>query len=116
MNWKIILLAIVAGALIIPGRIQTASAVSRGVAHDISSSLTALGSIRAEPVFNPTFAISGNIGSRVVDRFLPGTSDDPVGEPIGGIHSPGLSKTPFPVDDPLEYEHQIPSSPFYETG
>ena len=109
MNWKLILLAIVAGALIIPGRIQTASAVSRGVAHDISSSLTALGSIRAEPVFNPTFAISGNIGSRVVDRFLPGTSDDPVGEPI-------ITPQPLPIDDPLEYEHQIPSSPFYETG
>ena len=109
MNWRIILIAIVAGALIIPGRIQTASSVTRGVAHDISSSLSALSSIKAEPVINPTFSISGNIGSRVVDRFLPGTSDDPVGEPV-------IAPQPLPIDDPLEYEHQIPSSPFYETG
>jgi len=76
---KVIVLAIVAGALVIPSRLSTAAGVVTEVSTSISSSLTALGSTRIEPVFNPTIGISGNIGSRLVERFLP---DDPSGEPV----------------------------------
>ena len=79
---RLIVLAIVAGALIIPSRLSTAAGVVTDVSRGISTSISTLGSTRIEPVFNPTISVSGNIGSRIIDRFLPPTIDDPTGDPI----------------------------------
>lgn len=79
---RLIVLAIVAGALIIPSRLSTAAGVVTDVSKGISTSISTLGSTRIEPVFNPTISVSGNIGSRIIDRFLPPTIDDPTGDPI----------------------------------
>lgn len=110
---RLIILGVILGALFIPDRISRAGAISTGIAQNIQTSLSALGSPQITPTFNPTIGLSGNIGTGVVGTFsrigsviLP---DDPSGDPV-------TDPVDDPVIDPLEYEKQNPSSPFYETG
>ena len=89
---RLIVLAIVAGALIIPERLRTASGVVTDVSTGISTSLSALGSTRIEPVFNPSIGLGGNIGEGLVSRFF-GAADAEVVE-VSDVGGGGIQDRP----------------------
>ena len=102
---RFLVFALLAAASIIPKRTETAGGAVQTTAESISASLSALGSTRIEPVFNPTIGLSGNIGSQIVSRaFGAFSSDDPSGDP-DVVVDPTITVTP---DDPLEYEKTVP--------
>ena len=102
---RFLVFALLAAAFIIPKRTETAGGAVQTTAESISASLSALGSTRIEPVFNPTIGLSGNIGSQIVSRaFGAFSSDDPSGDP-NVVIDPTVVVTP---DDPLEYEKTVP--------
>tara|TARA_R110002020_G_scaffold407219_1_gene617304 strand:- start:2181 stop:2558 length:378 start_codon:yes stop_codon:yes gene_type:complete len=105
---RLIVLGLLAMAFVIPRRTTIAGGVVQSTAEAISGSLSALGSTRIEPVFNPSIGLSGNIGERIVSRTFGAFSDDPTGDP--GTIDPVITIDPTPDDpiDPLEYEKQIP--------
>jgi len=85
---RLIVFGVLAAAFIIPTRTGIAGGVVQSVSENISGSLSALGSTRIEPVFNPTIGLSGNIGERIVGRVFGGEHviiDDPTGDDIGEI-------------------------------
>jgi len=86
---RLIVLGVLAAAFIIPKRTGIAGGVVQSVSESISASLSALGSTRIEPVFNPTIGLGGNIGEQIVSRAFGGQSniviDDPTGDDIGQI-------------------------------
>ena len=102
---RLLVFALLAAAFIIPKRTETAGAAVQTAAQSISGSLSALGSTRIEPVFNPTIGLSGNIGSQIVSRaFGAFSSDDPSGDVVV---APTMTVDPV-ADDPLEYEKTSP--------
>jgi len=104
---RFLVFALLAAAFIIPKRTETAGAAVQTAAESISGSLSALGSTRIEPVFNPTIGLGGNIGSQIVSRaFGAFSSDDPSGDP-DVVVDPTITVDPV-ADDPLEYEKTSP--------
>jgi len=91
INPKIIVLLLVAGALFIPKRITSASGAVQAAGQGISGAISAIGSTRIEPVFNPTIGLQGNIGSRIVSRAFSGGGDITLedNEPAIDIIQPG---------------------------
>ena len=83
---RLIVLGVLAAAFIIPKRTGTAGGVVQSVSESISGSLSALGSTRIEPVFNPSIGLGGNIGEMIVSRAFAGQQniviDDPSGDDV----------------------------------
>jgi hypothetical protein len=104
---RLIVIGLLAMAFVIPRRTESAGQAVQATAEAISGSLSALGSTRIEPVFNPTIGLGGNIGSQIVSRaFGAFTSDDPSGDPV--TVDPTITVDPTVSDDPLEYEKTVP--------
>lgn len=106
---RLIVIGLLAMAFVIPTRTTIAGQAVQSTAQAISGSLSALGSTRIEPVFNPSIGLSGNIGEQIVSRtFGAFSSDDPSGDPV--TVDPVVTVDPTVDDpvDPLEYEKQIP--------
>jgi len=99
---RLIVLGVLAAAFIIPTRTGTAGGVVQSVSESISGSLSALGSTRIEPVFNPSISLSGNIGEQIVSRAFGGQSniviDDPTGDDIGQIPGGGGGEAPEEIE------------------
>ena len=94
---RLIVIGLLAMAFVIPRRTTIAGQAVQSTAEAISGSLSALGSTRIEPVFNPSIGLGGNIGERIVSGAF-GSSDDPTGEPQTiNITTP---QEPVDVDDP----------------
>jgi len=85
---RLIVLGILAAAFIIPTRTSTAGGVVQSVSESISGSLSALGSTRIEPVFNPSIGLGGNIGEQIVSRAFGGQSNIVIDDP-GFYSEPG---------------------------
>jgi hypothetical protein len=113
---RLVVLAVLGAAFIIPKRTATAGGVVQSVSESISGSLSALGSTRIEPIFNPTIGLGGNIGERIVGRAFAGqqniTIDDPSGDDIGQIPGGGGGEAPEQIETIwekiLEEEYQDP--------
>ena len=82
---RLIVLGVLAAAFIIPTRTGTAGGVVQSVSESISGSLSALGSTRIEPVFNPSISLSGNIGEQIVSRAFGGQQNITIDDPSGDI-------------------------------
>ena len=101
---KIIILGLLAMAYFVPQRTKLAGGAVQSTAEAISGSLTALGSTRFEPVFNPSVGLSGNIGERIVSRAF--GDDDPSGDPNDKYQAGGGEYIWIkPVDDESEPEY-----------
>jgi len=94
---RLIVIGLLAMAFVIPKRTTIAGQAVQSTAEAISGSLSALGSTRIEPVFNPSIGLGGNIGERIVSGAF-SSNDDPTGEPQTiNITTP---QEPVDVDDP----------------
>lgn len=94
---RLIVLGLLAAAFVIPQRTTIAGAAVQSTAQAISGSLSALGSTRIEPVFNPSIGLGGNIGERIVSGAF---RDDPTGEPAHEIIKITTPQEPVDVDEP----------------
>ena len=91
---KLIVLGILGLAFFVPKRAEGAGTAVRSISESISGSLTALGSTRIEPVFNPSLGFGGNIGEALVGRIF----DDPTGIAVPGVEIP--AEVPVVVPPP----------------
>ena len=92
---RLLILGLLAMAYFVPERTKSAGGAVQSTAEALSGSLSALGSTRIEPVFNPSIGLGGNIGSRIVSRAFSGGGDITLedNEPAIDIIQPGSSKS-----------------------